>query len=201
MSLVVPRECLDHVLHAHDIVLHAHDIVLHAHDIVLHAHDIVLHAHDIVLHAHDIVLHVHMTLCCICMTLCHMCTTLCCIHVHDIVLHAHDIVLHVRQHCVIIVTLCTLHALSYCNNNSRYLTVCDRGCTQSTCLLKCTPLCTLLGYSQVPYFLEYKPGRLFLSGHRGPGVKTRPAYKRGRRLFPFYRSRCALFQRLLWRAR
>ena len=40
-------------------------------------------------------------------------------------------------------------------------------------------------YMYIPYFLEYKPGRLFLSRHRGPGVKTRPAYKRGRRLFPF----------------
>ena len=44
----------------------------------------------------------------------------------------------------------------------------------------CTPR-----VQEVPYFLEYKPGRLFLSRHRGPGVKTRPAYKRGRRLFPF----------------
>ena len=57
----------------------------------------------------------------------------------------------------------------------------------------------------IPYFLEYTPGRLFLSRHRGPGVKTRPAYKRGRRLFPSHRSRYALFQLLfqllLWRAK
>ena len=28
----------------------------------------------------------------------------------------------------------------------------------------------------VPYFLEYKPGRYFLPGHRTPGLKTRPAF-------------------------
>ena len=44
---------------------------------------------------------------------------------------------------------------------------------------------TYIQHTYIPYFLEYKPGRLFLSRHRGPGVKTRPAYKRGRRLFPF----------------
>ena len=55
----------------------------------------------------------------------------------------------------------------------------------------------------VPYFLEYTPGSLFISRHRGPGVKTRPAYKRGLCLFPSHRSRCALFhlfQLLLRRA-
>ena len=55
------------------------------------------------------------------------------------------------------------------------------------------------------YFLEYMPGRLFLSRHRGPGVKTRPAFKRGRHLFPSHRSRYALFQLLfhllLWQAK
>ena len=30
--------------------------------------------------------------------------------------------------------------------------------------------------STIPYFLEYTPGCLFISRHRGPGVKTRPAY-------------------------
>ena len=40
----------------------------------------------------------------------------------------------------------------------------------------------------ISYFLEYTPGRLFLSRHRAPGVKTRPAYTRGRRLFPSHRS-------------